>query len=585
MSQLEHTYDWEPQQKRIVRELLLNKSLYFSQYFFKVREGFDFMIAPHHRLMNMVLDKVFSGQIKRLIINVSPGYTKTESAVINFMAKGLAMNPKAKFIHLTYSSDLASENSQKCRDIIESPEFQALFPMKIRDDTNSKKKWYTEQGGGVYATASGQAVTGFRAGQPDKSQFTGAIIIDDPIKPEDVYSDTTRDKINNRFNNTIKSRLMHPDIPVIVIMQRLHPIDLSGYLLEGGSKDEWSHLFLPVLINEETMNFYPKSYTHGNKIPIKLPEGPLWDFKHTQEDIEQLKAADPFVFGAQYLQLPRLDGGTLYQERWMKLYQDLPNDISHSIITVDTASKTGTYNDYTVFQCWGISPSSGIYLIDQVRDKFTAPQLLTEFKLFYHKYAKSSLYRQFNLYEAVIEDTSAGTGLIQTLAELGYTNIKGVKPTKDKVYRSFAAIPYLAQGRVHFPAKAEFWDELKEEMLAFSVDDSHKHDDMVDAMLMAVENYLMDNLWIYGDMNEDQEIDDVDPVLPEQGAGFQALDVIREREARHAEREMTEDAYTPYGAFDPDAGLSSYDKCKKATQQYVDKAFNAAYNADAKRRY
>jgi hypothetical protein len=56
---------------------------------------------------------------------------------------------------------------------------------------------------------------------------------------------------------------------MIVIMQRIHEDDLSGYLLKGGSGDEWHHLSIPTMLDDEELNKpYPKDYTHG--IPIKL---------------------------------------------------------------------------------------------------------------------------------------------------------------------------------------------------------------------------------------------------------------------------------------------------------------------------
>ena len=62
--------------------------LYFTRYFFKQRFGFKMLINWHHELIQQTLDKVIDGKIKRLIINIPPGYTKTEMATINFIARG-----------------------------------------------------------------------------------------------------------------------------------------------------------------------------------------------------------------------------------------------------------------------------------------------------------------------------------------------------------------------------------------------------------------------------------------------------------------------------------------------------------------
>lgn len=195
--------------------------------------------------------KVESGEIKNLLITLPPRFGKTQFCVIDWMARCIARNPKAKFIHLSYSDELALDNSSKCREIVGSSEYQVFWPIAIKTDSDSKKKWYTKQGGGVYATAAGGAVTGFGAGsladigidsqdeefddffaggmeESNPNLFYGAIIIDDPIKVEDASSENERTRVNKRLNSTIKSRRNSRNTPIIIIMQRLHEDDMAG---------------------------------------------------------------------------------------------------------------------------------------------------------------------------------------------------------------------------------------------------------------------------------------------------------------------------------------------------------------------
>lgn len=253
--------------------------MYFNRYFFKQQFGTKMIVSDHHNVIQQSLDKVIECDIKRLIINVPPGYSKTLMAVIDFIARGLALNSGARFLHLSYADDLALENSTSTKGLIESDEFQAMWNIKLKDDSKSKKKWWTTAGGGVYATSAGGQVTGFRAGYMNPG-FTGALIIDDPVKPDDAFT-VELEKVNNRFNNTIKSRLCTEDIPIIVIMQRIHENDLSGYLLRGGSGEMWHHLNLPVVIDNNDV--YPEKYTHGIEIKHNLPNGWLWEFKHNEK--------------------------------------------------------------------------------------------------------------------------------------------------------------------------------------------------------------------------------------------------------------------------------------------------------------
>lgn len=138
--------------------------LYFNRYFFKQRMGSKMLIAPHHVAIQKTLDQVISGEITRLIVNIPPGYSKTEMATINTICRGLALNPRARFLHLSYSHNLALLNSSTARGVVKSKEYQAMWPMALKEDADSKAMWWTDGGGGVYASSAAGQVTGFRAG-------------------------------------------------------------------------------------------------------------------------------------------------------------------------------------------------------------------------------------------------------------------------------------------------------------------------------------------------------------------------------------------------------------------------------------
>lgn len=265
----ESQVNWSYNEQRMLKYMLEQDGMQFMRYFFSFREGSKMVLNWHHYVIEYVLQAVYDGKIKRLIVNIAPGYTKTEQVVINFICRGLALNPRSKYIYSSFSQDLVLEHSSKIKDTVESDEYQSLWPMATKNDAKAKGKWFTEAGGGMIAVPSGGKVTGFRAGRMDKTIFTGALIIDDPIKPLDAYSNTKRNVVNNLFTNTLRSRMATEEVPIIVIMQRLHEDDLSGHLLCGGSGDEWHHLTIPTLLNDETINSeYPKEYTHGKHIDL-----------------------------------------------------------------------------------------------------------------------------------------------------------------------------------------------------------------------------------------------------------------------------------------------------------------------------
>lgn len=289
-----------------------SSTLNFTRYFFKQRFGRKYVIGDHHRKICEALDKVVSGEIKNLIINIAPRYGKTELAVKNFMAYGLAINPSARFIHLSYSDDLALDNSEEVKDIVTHQAYQELFGrVKIKPRSDSKKKWYTTEGGGVYATSTAGQVTGFGAGRVDeeeevdlsfiqdnKAGFNGALIIDDPIKPEDADSEQTRTRINERWDSTIKNRVNSRNTPKIIIMQRLHEEDLCGYLIDQ-SPGEWAILSFPC---------------------IKEGDTALWPFKHTMEELIKLRQENESVFERQYQQDPKPLSGRLFKKDAIKRF-------------------------------------------------------------------------------------------------------------------------------------------------------------------------------------------------------------------------------------------------------------------------
>src|SRR5690606_22648513 len=176
--------------KRDILSLWCKSSIMnFTQYFFQQQYGRSFVVGEHHVKISQALDDVLNGRITRLIINIAPRYGKTELAVKNLIAAGLALNPSAKFIHLSYSDDLALDNSEAVKDLVTSQAYQDLFPdVKIKPSAKAKNKWYTTEAGGVYARAAGGQVTGFGAGQVDKLPTSDDQQKDDELKLDEMLA-------------------------------------------------------------------------------------------------------------------------------------------------------------------------------------------------------------------------------------------------------------------------------------------------------------------------------------------------------------------------------------------------------------
>lgn len=222
---------------KVIKHRCETDLLFFRRYLFRILQGRKFLLSSHHFAIGDALRKIESGKYQNLFINIPPRYGKTEIVVKMWIAQTFACNAAAAFVHVSYSDQLALDNSAYTREIIQRPAFQQLWSVAIKKDANIRGLWKTTAQGGVKAGSSGGPVTGFGADVIDYNPgdlFAGAIISDDPLKPDEAMSPTAREKINWRFSNTLLSRRNGGDrTPVVLVIQRLHEDDPSGYALAG----------------------------------------------------------------------------------------------------------------------------------------------------------------------------------------------------------------------------------------------------------------------------------------------------------------------------------------------------------------
>lgn len=459
----------------------LSGLLNFTRFFFKARTGRRFVVNSHHETICAALDDVFAGKVQKLIINIAPRYGKTELAVKNFIAMGLAINPAAKFLHLSYSDDLAHDNSEEIRDIVKSSAYNELFPyVEVKRNTDSKKKWSTTAGGGVYATATGGQVTGFGAGAVDEGNdggelageldgmecgnFAGAVVIDDPIKPEDALSELRRNRVNSRFETTIRNRVNSRHTPIIIIMQRLHDDDLCGYLqrVEPG---EWRVLSLPCIIED----------ADGT-------QRALWPFKHTLQELHALREVDAWTFGTQYMQHPIPAAGLMY-ERGFKTYSEIPvtkrAEVRAYVDTADTGSDNLCCIIYT-------DTEIGIFVQDVY---YTAePMEITESET-------ARRLGKYGVQVADIESNNGGRGFARNVEricrELGNnkTAFNWFHQSKNKAERIFTHSAEV-QNLVHMPGNWEYlFPKFHKDVTQFLKVGGNAHDDAPDALTGCVERH------------------------------------------------------------------------------------------------
>ncbi|KVN30713.1 hypothetical protein WJ63_07995 [Burkholderia pyrrocinia] len=470
--------------------------LFFSRYFFKHRQAIKFRVNWHHVLIADAVQRVIDGKLKNVVINVPPGSSKTELVAINLIARGLALNPRARFLHISYSDDLALLNSEAARDIVASTEYQALWPLEIADDAKSKKRWNVlvggKKAGGVYAVSLGGQITGFRAGHMAEG-WQGAIIIDDPLKVEDAYSKTNRNKANRKLLSTVKSRKANPDTPIIVIMQRLAEEDPTGFIKSGKLPGEWEFIEIPALITDDYVEKLPAHIRALVESDERDDDGrySYWPYKEPLQDLLASEKADAYVFNGQYMQRPSPLGGGIIQSGKFLRYGALPQ-LQYRKIFADTAQKTAERNDYSVFECWGLGYDNRVYLIDLVRGKWKAPELKQRAIDFWNKHAAigaddpgAPALRQMK-----VEDKSSGTGLIQDIQAEGGIPIEGIERVKDKLTRVMDVVSHIDVGNVGVPLDAPWVSDFLSECDSFTADDTHMHDDQIDPMVDAINDML-----------------------------------------------------------------------------------------------
>lgn len=461
----------ELQKNKVLRHKCETSLLFYARYIFKENNGIKFRVYPHVKRIIEMLEKVATGEVKRLIINMPPRYYKTETVIKIFISWTMLNNPRAKFVHLSYADKLALNNSSITKGYIQSDAFQRLKVMKMKYDEQGKQLWTNLEGGGLYATSTGGAITGFGAGllppeipniENPYADFGGAILIDDPNKPDDIMSDLKRTAVNDRFNNTIKSRVNDRDVPIIVIQQRLHEEDLSGFLLDGGSEEEWVHLNLPAL--------------DKNNIPL-CPE------KHTFDELEKIRLADRYTFSGQYQQRPTPEGGDIWKREWFQIIEkaQLPLITKWEMI-IDGAYTKNTRNDPTGFQIYG-EHNNNLYILTSVDKHLEMPDML--------KYIPRLIrVNRVNVQMIRIEPKASGITadqLIRATTKLNSTQIKTKFARVGKEERAKLAAPYLEGGRV-FMVKGMWNSGFLDQIAGFPYG---KHDEHIDLTSYAIEQALI----------------------------------------------------------------------------------------------
>lgn len=278
------------------------------------------------RELQKVAERVFIERSKAydLVINIPPGTTKSTICSQMFPAWVWTRMPEARFICVSYAKDVALKDSLKTRDIITSEKYQASFPMTLREDENTKGLFTNTAKGSRYSAGIGGAVTGFHG------HF---LIVDDPLNPEEAYSEAELKVANRWMETTLPSRKVDKQVtPTILIQQRLHQSDPSGELLKN-AKDTIRHICLPAELSEKVSP--PElavNYVDGLLDPVRMPRTVLKEF--------EMKMG-VYGYAGQFMQDPVPLGGGMFEVANLCVVDELPDRQVREVRSWDKAGTEG----------------------------------------------------------------------------------------------------------------------------------------------------------------------------------------------------------------------------------------------------
>jgi predicted phage terminase large subunit-like protein len=405
----------------------------------------------------------------RLLINVPPGASKSTLVGVMYSAWlwGPCQQPWHRYIGAAHEQGLAVRDNRLTRELVTSAWYQRLWPLRLQGDQNEKLYFENEKRGFRQACAVA-SMTGRRG---------HTIGLDDPLSPEKAHSDAARETALRVLAETIPTRLNDPATSaIIIVMQRLHERDPSGYVLSEGLGYE--HLCIPMEFEVGNSRTTSIGWTDPRTVEGEL----MFPERFPPHVIERdKKAIGSYAWAGQMQQRPAPIGGGIIKDEWWQYYTAIPQ-LSHRLIFADTAQKTGTQNDYSVFQCWGYTHNGQAILIDQIRSKWEAPELLVQARAFWAKHKDGP----GPLRAMKIEDKSSGTGLIQTLKREGIPVIP-IGRDRDKVTRAYDAAPSIETGNVLLPRQAAWLSDFLAEASVFP---NGAHDDQLDPLFDAVAELI-----------------------------------------------------------------------------------------------
>lgn len=442
----------------------------------------NYKFGAHLKRLGHLLMQVETNEKNRIAVSMAPRMGKSQMISIYYPAWYLGKHPDHKVIVASHTADLAVVMARKVRNLINTPEYKAIFPQtNIASDAKAAAQWNTTKGGEYFAIGVGGALAGRGA---------HLIIADDPLSEQDIKAGNTTslDSAYEWFSAGLRTRLM-PEGKICVLHTRWHQRDLIGRLIkdsalnEGG--DNYETFEFPAILNEGTEN-----------------EKSIWPEQWSLESLQQTRASMHHIMWqwyAQYQQNPTAAEAAIIKRDWIRWWEkENPPQINFIVQAFDTALTTKQRSDFSVCHTWGTwtnedDGTENVILLNKIKGKYEFPEL---------KQMAHEQYKEWQPDSVIVEAKASGQPLIDEMRRSGIF-VQDFSPGKgqDKIARLNAVADMFASGHVWFPENA--WAAATvEEILAFP---AGEHDDEVDTMTLALMRIRNGGLLRLSSDHEDNE--------------------------------------------------------------------------------
>ncbi len=419
-----------------------------------------FIDTWHIGLLAEHYEACLRGEIRRLVVNIPPGMSKSRLTCVFFPTYAWLERPGLRWLNASYDLGLTTRDAGAALDLMQSEWFKKRWGDRfLLPKVSPVRIIQNSAGGWRYATSTGGKAVGWHA---------DVQVIDDPNKPQGLTK-TLLEDTGKWMKTTMASRWRRPGLDCrIIIMQRLHTDDLAARALEEGAV----HIRLP-------MEFRPtlRCETKWGRDPRTEDKELLCPDRFDEEAVKMLKKEmGGMVASAQLDQDPVPEGGAIFKSGWFKHWVELPARFEQTLFSWDCAFKGTDSSDFVVGQLWG-RKGGEYWLIDQVKGRWSFTETLAEFRKFARKWPK--------VITKIVEDKANGSAVIDTLHK-EISGILEVNPEGGKEARANAVSPLFEAGNVWIPTvgPAAAWvDEYETELTKFPMG---SNDDQVDATSQAL---------------------------------------------------------------------------------------------------